>query len=179
MTRAVRMGLLTAIWLVLWSHLTVANVLSGLLVAGIITSLFPSRRDGAVVIRPIRAARFVVVFAYQLIESALVVARTVIAPRNRVRTGIIAVPLTGCSDAVATVVADAITLTPGTLTLEVRHDPLTLYVHALDTRDLEQVQRDIRDLEVLVIRAFGDEDAISGLDTDDTTSWTADSRRPE
>ena len=87
--------------------------------------------------------------------------------------GIVAVPLRGCSDAVATLIADAISLTPGTLTLEVRRDPLTLYVHALDTRDVEQVQRDVRTLEVLAVRAFGDDAALAGLADDDTTSWRA------
>jgi multisubunit Na+/H+ antiporter MnhE subunit len=41
-----------------------------------------------------------VYFAYKLVESSVVVARTVIRPRHRIRTGIVAVPLHGCSDAV-------------------------------------------------------------------------------
>jgi multicomponent Na+:H+ antiporter subunit E len=95
----------------------------------------------------------------------------VIAPRHRVHTGIVAVPLRGCSDAVATLIADAISLTPGTLTLELRRRPLTLFVHALDVRDVEQVQADVRRLEVLALKAFGPPAALSGLDVDDTTSW--------
>jgi multicomponent Na+:H+ antiporter subunit E len=99
------------------------------------------------------------------------VARTVIAPRDRIRSGIIAVPLQGCSDAVATLIADAISLTPGTLTLEVRREPLTLYVHALDVRDIIGLQREVRTLEVLAVKAFGDADAIAGLALDDTSAW--------
>lgn len=174
MTRLLRIGILTIIWIVLWSDLSIANVAGGLLVATVIAVLFDTWNNGTIPIRPVHAARFAVYFLYKLVEASIVVARTVIAPRNRVRTGIIAVPLRGCSDAVATLVADAISLTPGTLTLEVRRDPLTLYVHALDTRDVEQVQHDIRTLEVLAVRAFGDADAIAGLVTDDTTSWRAE-----
>ncbi len=174
MTRLLRIGILTIIWIVLWSDLSIANVAGGLLVATVIAVLFDTWNNGTIPIRPVHAARFAVYFLYKLVEASIVVARTVIAPRNRVRTGIIAVPLRGCSDAVATLVADAISLTPGTLTLEVRRDPLTLYVHALDTRDVEQVQLDIRTLEVLAVRAFGDADAIAGLVTDDTTSWRAE-----
>ena len=95
----------------------------------------------------------------------------VVAPRDRVRTGIVAVPLLGCSDAVATLIADAISLTPGTLTLEVRREPLTLYVHALDTRDVEELRKEIRVLEVLAVRAFGDAEALAGLPQDDTRVW--------
>lgn len=173
MTRVLRIGLLTLIWIVLWSDLSLANLISGLLVATAIALLFDTWHNGAIAIRPVHAARFAGYFLFKLVEASIVVARTVIAPHDRVRTGIIAVPLSGCSDAVATLVADAISLTPGTLTLEVRSDPLTLYVHALDTRDVEQVQRDIRTLEVLAVRAFGDADAIAGLADDDTTSWRA------
>lgn len=171
--RLVRIALLTVIWVVLWSHLSFANVASGVLVATLVAVGFDTWRSGTVVIRPWHAARFAGFFLYKLVEATVVVARTVIAPRHRVRTGIIAVPLRGCSDAVATLIADAISLTPGTLTLEVRREPLTLYVHALDTRDVEHVRRDVRTLEVLAVRAFGDERALAGLTHDDSSSWSA------
>ncbi len=173
MNRLVRLVLLTAIWVVLWSEPSVANVVGGLVVAGVIVALFDTWRRGPVIVRPLAAARFAAWFLWKLVESNVVVARTVVAPRDRIRTGIVAVPLRGCSDAVATLIADAISLTPGTLTLEVRRDPLTLYVHALDTRDVEQVQRDVRTLEVLAVRAFGDDAALAGLADDDTASWRA------
>ncbi|HWL43108.1 MAG TPA: Na+/H+ antiporter subunit E [Ilumatobacter sp.] len=170
-TSVIRITVLTVVWLALWSDLSVANVASGLLVAGLIVVTFDTWRAGTLALRPLRATRFGLFFLYKLVESSVVVARTAIAPRDRISTGIIAVPLRGCSDAVATLVADAISLTPGTLTLEVRRDPLTLYVHVLDTRDVEQVQRDIRTLEILAVRAFGDAHALAGLASDDTTSW--------
>ena len=100
----------------------------------------------------------------------MVVARAVISPRGALHTGIVAVPLRGCSDAVVTLIADAITLTPGTLTIEVRRDPPVLFVHALDLRDVAQVQADIRKLEVLAVRAFGSDEALAGLDIDDAVS---------
>lgn len=168
-----RVVLLTVIWVVLWSDLSLANVLSGLFVAGAIVAAGDTWRRGTLIIRPLHALRFAGYFLVKLVESNFVVARTVIAPRDRVHTGIVAVPLRGCSDAVVTLVADAISLTPGTLTVEVRREPLTLYVHALDTRDIEQVRRDIRTLEVLAVRAFGDSEAIAGLSVDDSASWRA------
>lgn len=169
--RVLRVLLLTAIWLDLWSDVSAANVLSGLLVAGLIVVVFDTWRDGHLVVRPIHALRFALYFAYKLVEATLVVARTIITPRDRVRTGIVAVPLRGCPDAVVTLIADAISLTPGTLTLEVRRKPLTLFVHALDVRDVELVQRDVRKLEMLAVRAFGPPDAVAGLAVDDTEYW--------
>jgi multicomponent Na+:H+ antiporter subunit E len=171
MTRVVRLAVLVAIWLALWSDLSAANALSGMLVAGAIVWLFDSGRKGTVVLRPLHAARLAAYFLFKLVQASLVVARTVLAPRYRVNTGIIAVPLRGCSDALTTLIADAISLTPGTLTLEVRQEPLTLFVHVLDLRNVEQVRRDLRRLEVLTIRAFGHAEAVAGLDVDDMVSW--------
>jgi multicomponent Na+:H+ antiporter subunit E len=169
--RLLRVVVLVGIWLALWSDLSVANVASGLVVATAIVVLFDTWRPGTPVIRPLRAARFAAYFLYKLVEASIVVARTVLSPGHRIHTGILAVPLRGCSDGVATLIADAISLTPGTLTLEVRRDPLTLFVHALDVRNVEQVQSDVRKLEVLAVRAFGSPAAVVGLEADDTTSW--------
>src|SRR5690606_10022142 len=114
MIRAARILLLVVIWTALWSDVSAANLLSGLLVAIAIVVLFDTWHTGNLVVRPVHAARFGLYFLYKLVESSVVVARTVISPQHRVHTGIVAVPLQGCSDAVATLVADAISLTPGT-----------------------------------------------------------------
>jgi multicomponent Na+:H+ antiporter subunit E len=134
-------------------------------------TLFDTWRPGHVIVRPVAAAKFAAYFLSKLVVATLVVARTVVRPHDRIRNGIVAVPLTGCSEAVVTLIADAISLTPGTLTLEVRRDPLTLYVHALDVRDVAALRHEIRTLEVLAVRAFGDADALAGLDVDDTIAW--------
>ena len=171
MTRVVRILLLTGIWLALWSDVSAANLVSGLVVALWVVVLFDAPR-GHVVVRPVAVLRFSAFFLVRLVVSTVVVARTVIAPRDRIHTGVVMVPLSGCTDAVATLVADAISLTPGTLTLEVRREPLTLYVHTLDVRTTEQVRRDVRHLEVLAVRAFGGAAALAGLAEDDSEEWT-------
>lgn len=159
MSRLVRVVWLTMVWVALWSDMSVANVASGLLLATLIVVRFHTWRSGTVVLRPVAVAAFAAYFLCQLVRSTFTVARTVISPRGRLRSSIVAFPLRGGSDAVVTLIANAISLTPGTLTLEVRSDPLTLYVHALDVRDMDALLRDVRRLEVLALRAFGDADA--------------------
>lgn len=168
MMRAARVLLLAAIWVILWSDLSVANVASGLVVALGITIVFDVHPEGRLIVRPVHVARFTLYLGWKLVESTVVVARAVLSPRGAVHTGIVAVPLRGCSDAVVTLIADAISLTPGTLTIEVRRDPPVLFVHALDLRDVTRVQAEIRTLEVLAVRAFGSDEALAGLDVDDT-----------
>lgn len=153
--RAVRIAWLVGVWLLCWADLSVANVLSGLVVAVAIVTMFDTWQGGTPVVRPVAAARFVGHMAWSMVASSIAVAAAVVRPAGRVYPGVVVVPLEECSDGVATVIADAITLTPGTLTLDVEREPLRLMVHALDSRDPERVRADVARIEQLVIAAFG------------------------
>ena len=59
--------------------------------------------------------------------------------------GIVAVPLDLTSDAGITVLANLITLTPGTLSLDVSPDRRTLWVHALDVADPDAFRREVKE----------------------------------
>jgi multicomponent Na+:H+ antiporter subunit E len=71
-------------------------------------------------------------FVRELIVSALKVAWLVLQPRLAVRPAIIAYPLTVTTDLQITLLANMITLTPGTLSVDVSADRRTLYIHAID-----------------------------------------------
>jgi multicomponent Na+:H+ antiporter subunit E len=157
---------LTTLWVVLWRDPTVGNVIGGLAAAGLVLLLFPARqparRDHT--LRPVPLVKFLGWFTWQLIVANLVVAREVLTPRDHIRSGIVAVPLQGCSDLVVTVIADAITLTPGTMTLEVQRDPTVIYVHVLHLYDIDQARKDITTVQRLVVRAIGSSEAVRYLD---------------
>jgi hypothetical protein len=53
-----------------------------------------------------------------------------------------------------TLLANAVSLTPGTVTLEATEDPPTLYIHVLHLKTVEAVRADVRNLEGLAIAAF-------------------------
>lgn len=175
MARAVHFCWLVLLWVLLWGHVSAANFLSGALVALVVVGVAGARRSGEVHVRPLATARFVAHFVVHLVIASVVVARTVVARRSRIRTGIVAVPLQGSSEALVTLIADTISLTPGTLTVEVDDDPMTLYVHVLHLRDVEQVTRDVRRIELLAVRAFGTAEAIAGAAADDTRTVEAGS----
>lgn len=159
---------LLVVWLALWGTVTPANLISGVAVAVAVQLVALPSSDVGFAFRPLRALRFIAYFAWQLVRASVVVAREVATPHSRINTGVVAVPLQGASDALVTLVADAVTLTPGTLTLEARRDPPTLYVHVLHLHDVDEVRRSIRRTEVLAVRAFGSPEAIAGLASDDT-----------
>jgi multicomponent Na+:H+ antiporter subunit E len=169
LTSLLHLAWLAVLWVALWGSATAANVIGGLVIAaGVLMAGRERRRSGQLVFRPLRALVFAGYFVVKLVQASAIVALEVVTPRNRIRTGIIAVPLLGSSDALVTIVADAISLTPGTLTVEVRADPPTLYVHVLHLHDVDKVRADVRRVETLAVRAFGTSSAVAGLDVDDT-----------
>lgn len=99
--------------------------------------------------------RLFLLFLRELILSALKVAWLVVQPRLKLRPAIIAYPLTVTSDAQITLLANMITLTPGTLSVDVSDDQRTLYIHAIDLESREALIGEIaagfetRILEVL------------------------------
>ena len=78
-------------------------------------------------------------FLYELGASAVRVAVVVLTPnlKTALRPEVVAFPLTVKSDAEITLLANLITLTPGTLSIDVSEDRSVLYVHvlALSTRE--------------------------------------------
>jgi multicomponent Na+:H+ antiporter subunit E len=82
-------------------------------------------------------------FVRELIVSALKVAWLALQPTLRIRPAIIAYPLTVTSDVQITLLANMITLTPGTLSVDVSGDRKTLYIHAIDMASKEALIGDI------------------------------------
>lgn len=155
---------LVIVWVALWKSITLANVVSGVAAAVALVTIFPPHsesRPGR--FRPLASARLLGYFVVKLVEASFIVAWEVITPTTRVREGIVAVPLRGVSEVITTVVANAVSLVPGTITLEAASRPATLYVHVLHLRDPEAVRQEVRELEALAVRAFGPREAVEAL----------------
>jgi len=99
--------------------------------------------------------RLLVLFVKELVLGGLQVAWLAVQPRLRLRPGFIAYPLTVTSDAQITLLANLITLTPGTLGVDVSEDRKTLFVHAVDVADRELlIGRIAAGFETQVLRAL-------------------------
>ncbi len=158
---------LTVMWVLLWGDLTLANVLTGVVVAAALVVVFPpgATNDDPIVVRPRAAASFLLWFLGQLLVTNVAVAKEVLLPRSRsqIRPAVVAVRLRTSSGRLATIVANAITLTPGTLTIDARGRPALLYVHVLSFTDVESATADVEDLERRVVRAFGTADEVARI----------------
>lgn len=95
--------------------------------------------------RGYRVIGLIWLFLKELVKSAVKVAVTVLTPKLDLKPGIIAFPLSLERDIEITLLANLITLTPGTLSIDVSDDRKTLYVHCIDVPDVDAAIADIRD----------------------------------
>ncbi|WP_186400979.1 Na+/H+ antiporter subunit E [Stappia sp. P2PMeth1] len=94
-------------------------------------------------------------FVYELVLSAVRVASIVLRPKIELKPGIIAYPLTVDRDFEITMLANLITLTPGTLSVDVSDDRSTLYIHCIDVPDKQATIDDIKNsFERKILEAF-------------------------
>jgi multicomponent Na+:H+ antiporter subunit E len=117
-----------------------------------------SRGEVAFIVYLTRFFRFVGLFFFflwELLMANLRVAYEVLTPGYQMRAAIIAIPLDANSDLEITVLANLITLTPGTLSLDVSADRKILYIHAMHVHDVEKFRKEIKvRLERRVMEVF-------------------------
>lgn len=150
---------LTIVWVVLWGELSVLIVISGLLVGLLVTLIFPLPPlpyDGRV--RPLALAWLLIRLLGDLIVASIEVIRTVLRPGRPTRGAIVRARLRSDSDLYQTLVAELISLVPGSIAVEARRSSRTLYLHVLDVTDdadLDRVRQEVRDIEARVLRSLG------------------------
>lgn len=144
---------LALFWVGVTEALTPLNFLVGLGIAWVVLLITVPSAESAlvnllqkIVTKSIALVRFGLFFAYELLTANLRMAADIIRPRMLMRPGILAIPLDVTRDGEITLLANMITLTPGTLSLDVSPDRRTLYVHVVNTRnDPESVRRTIKE----------------------------------
>lgn len=82
---------------------------------------------------------YLIIFIKDLLVANIDVTYRVLAPSMPIEPDVVAVPLRVESDAAITTIANSITLTPGTLTMDYDDETNTLYVHGITGSDREAV----------------------------------------
>ena len=100
------------------------------------------------------AALYVVIFLKDMVIANFSMARLVLSPDPPVNPGVVEVPLRVRSDAAVTTIANSITLTPGTLTMDYDADRNSLYVHSISAPDRETIISPIRVWEEYALAIF-------------------------
>ncbi|WP_084597942.1 Na+/H+ antiporter subunit E [Micromonospora chokoriensis] len=166
--QAVALGWLVVVWNLLWGDINWANLVGGLLVGGAVLVFFPLPAvsfGGR--LRPWALLVFASRFAAELVSASLHIARIAVQPGYRPRGAIIAVRLRVSTDLNLALTAEAVSLVPGTLILEVDRDSGTLYLHVLDTHaptDLDVARERTLAVERRILRTVGSTAELRQLD---------------
>ena len=129
---------LAAVWMFLQGELRAVNFVVGFLlgyaIIGLSQKVLGSHRYA---LKVIQVARFLAFVAWEIFTASLKLAWMILHPRLPLRPGIVAVPLKVSTDLEIVTLANLISLSPGTLALDVSDDRSTLYVHTVDLESRE------------------------------------------
>lgn len=162
-------GWLSVVWVLLWGDLSIANVLSGLVLGLGVTLVFPLPAiafKGR--LNPVGIAILLGRFGWDLIRSSVEVALAAFRFGHTPRSAVIEVKLRSRSDLYLTIIADLVSLVPGSLVVEARRTASTLFIHIFDTRrpeDIERARAEVLAVEARVLRAFGSRAEIAALNS--------------
>jgi multicomponent Na+:H+ antiporter subunit E len=150
---------LLAVWLGLWGRVDVALVAGGCLVVALayLVTRFPALPIVSRV-HPGPLALALGTFVVDLFVSSAVVGWYALRGPAAVRGGIVAVRFRSVTDVMLVMVANSVSLRPGSLVLDVDRPGSTLYVHGMPIRgrrDAERVRQEVLDTERRLMRAFG------------------------
>jgi multicomponent K+:H+ antiporter subunit E len=140
--------LLSVTVFLLWAVITnvaTPGLLIGCLLAVAVPALTqPFWPDPPRLVRPWRGLRFLAVFALDIVTANLRVARRVLGPLQRLSPALIEVPLDLRDPFLATLLGSIVSLTPGTVAIDVDQQRWLLLVHALDAPDPQAVIDEIK-----------------------------------
>ena len=129
--------LLTFIWVAITGNFEFPNYVFGFILSFFILRLIaPRGKRKYYKIFP-KVITFVFFFLYELIKANIQVAYEVMTPHYNMSPGIVKVPLDVETDIEITFLANLISLTPGTLSIDVSDNRKVLYVHSMYIKDRE------------------------------------------
>jgi multicomponent K+:H+ antiporter subunit E len=127
---------LTVIWLLLANRVSTGQLMLGLLIGWAIPlftrSFWPERVQ---VRRPLTLLRFIGRVLYDIVTANLTVAWLILRGPGRLRPGFVELPLDLSSSLAISLLANTISLTPGTVCANLSADQRTLLIHCLDLAD--------------------------------------------
>lgn len=146
--------LLALAWVALSGSVTAMNLLAGFffgyIALMVLQNQIPALKGYSR--RIPRVAAFLVYFLRELVKSNLRVAYDVLTPVWHMKPGVIAFPLIANTDMEIMFLSSVISLTPGTLSLDVSDDRRVLFIHAMFLQDEDQLRSDLRELEHRILK---------------------------
>ncbi|PTN12814.1 Na+/H+ antiporter subunit E [Nitrosomonas aestuarii] len=136
---------LAVIWLLLNNSIEPGQILLGLALSWAIPVLTIRFWPEAVSIqKPFALVRYTIILFYDIIMANFTVARLILGNPDKLKPSFVKLPLDLTSDLAISLLANSITLTPGTLSAQLSDDHSYLLVHALNETDPETLVANIK-----------------------------------
>lgn len=136
---------LAIVWLLLVNQLSAGHIVLGALLGWLIPFATSGFWPEPIRIRhPLTLLRFLGVFVIDIVRGSFLVAYLILRDPARLRPVFVAVPLALTSDLAISLLANTISLTPGTVSARLSADKRTLIVHTIDTGDAEALVAEIK-----------------------------------
>lgn len=136
---------LALVWTFLQGELQGSNFALGMVLGYLVIALSQQvMGTSAYVQKVVQVVRFVTGSLWEIFTASLALAWLIVQPRLQVRPAIVAIPLDAKTDVEIATMASLLTLSPGTMTLDVSTDRETLYVHTIDLDDVDEFRREIK-----------------------------------
>ncbi len=166
--RVLAAAVLVVVWMLLWGVFSWANLISGLVVAAVVFTVFPLPPvTFAGRLHPVGLLRFGRRFVTDLVVASAHLAVLAFRFGHQPRSAIIRVPLRVPSDLVLTLTGEAVSLVPGSLVVDTDQASTTLYIHVIGVADraaVERFRREVYATEARIVRAIGSPAEIRLLD---------------
>lgn len=137
--------LLFVVWLLMNNSVSPGHIVLAAFFAISIPLLVNSmRNEQPKIVKPWLAIRYFFLVLYDILVANIQVAALVMGPIKKLQPGFVAIPLDVSSDVGITLLASTVSLTPGTVSVEVSEDKQWLYVHALHLDNEEDLINEIK-----------------------------------
>lgn len=174
---------LILLWVFLWDHVDVLTITTGVLLAIVVTRFLylpPVLLSGR--FNPWRGLLLGLRMMFDVVVASLQVAVLAVNPRWSPMNSIIAVQLLTRSDLVTTLTAEAISVVPGTVVVDIDRERGLLYLHALGTRtaaDVDRTRRSVLGTEERIVLAIGTREQAASVRAARRERRARRARRPE
>ena len=138
------------VWLALTNITSVQEVITGIIVAVVVSLvagqfLITTQKQKHLLHRLFYAVLYLFKFLWEMIKANIHVAYIVAHPNLPIKPGIVKIKTKLTKDAALTVLTNSITLTPGTLTVDINEEKKEIYVHWIDVKvkDMDSCTKEI------------------------------------
>jgi multicomponent Na+:H+ antiporter subunit E len=143
------------IWIALTSAWDLQEVIAGLILSLVVSLiaggfLITTVKKKKLLPRTMAFIKYLFVFIWEMIKANLHVAYIVLHPKLPIKPGIVKIKTTLTKESALTVLADSITLTPGTMSVDINPETGELYIHWIDivSKEPTEVEENTRNISL-------------------------------